>query len=412
MLLEQVTPLAVALGIGLLLGVERERRKSQGPERGAAGVRTFALVAFLGSLSAALPIAGVPILAGVFVAALAVVSYVRSKSPDPGITTETALMTAFLLGILTRSALSLAAGLSVVITIVLASREALHRFVAESLTEDEFHDALVLGAVALVVLPLVPDAGVGPLQAFNPFTAWRLVVIMMVANAAGYVAQRALGPGLGLSLAGFFGGFVSSTATIAAMRSRASQGSLVMPAAAAAVLSNVATIVQLALVVGSTSSETLLTLAPDLVLSGLAAGGYGATLAILGGRGAKTSALPPGRPFEVRSAVVLAAVVSAIMVASAVLLAILGERGAVLAAAIGGLADAHSAAISMSSLVAVGKLAPAAAVLPILVGVTANSITKLAVAFDRKNAVFSLLVGLGIVLVVATLWIGALAVPH
>src|SRR5215510_4819934 len=282
MLLEQATPLAVALGIGLLLGIERERRKTEGPEREAAGVRTFALVAFLGSLSAAIPIAGIPILVGAFVGVLAVVSYVRSTSADPGITTETALMTAFLLGILTQSALSLAAGLSVVITIVLASREALHHFVARTLTEDEFHDALIFGAIALVVLPLVPNAGIGPFQAFNPFTAWRLVVIVMLANAAGYVAQRALGPGLGLPLAGFFGGFVSSTATIAAMRSRASQGPLVRPAAAAAVLSNEATIVQLSLVIGSASLETLQLLAPALVLGAIVAGVYGVALAVVG----------------------------------------------------------------------------------------------------------------------------------
>src|SRR5215472_12570687 len=111
MLIEQAIPLGVALGIGLLLGIERERRKGEGPERNAAGVRTFALVAFLGSLSAAIPIAGLPILVGVFIGALAVVSYARSISADPGITTETALMTAFLLGILTQSALALAAGL-------------------------------------------------------------------------------------------------------------------------------------------------------------------------------------------------------------------------------------------------------------------------------------------------------------
>src|SRR5690349_6775915 len=230
MLLEQTGQLAVAVAIGLLIGIERERRKSAGPERDAAGIRTFGLVAFLGSLSAAIPVPGVPLLSGVFVGALAVVSYVRSVSTDPGITTEVALMVAFLLGVLTQSSLALAAGLAVIVTIVLASRETLHRFVADTLTEDEFRDALTLGAAALVVLPLLPNVGLGPFQAFNPFTAWRLVVIVMIANGAGYVAQRAFGPGLGLPLAGFFGGFVSSTATVAAMRTRVAKGSPTRPA--------------------------------------------------------------------------------------------------------------------------------------------------------------------------------------
>jgi uncharacterized membrane protein (DUF4010 family) len=409
---EQAIPLGVAVAIGLLLGIERERRKGEGPERDAAGVRTFALVAFLGSLSAAIPLPGVALLIGLFVGALAVVSYLRSTSPDPGITSEVALMTAFLLGMLTQSSLTLAAGMAVIVTILLASREALHRFVAETLTEDEFQDALTLGAAALVILPLVPNVGLGPFEAFNPFTAWRLVVIMMIANGAGYIAQRTLGPGLGLPLAGFFGGFVSSTATVAAMRTRVSEGSPPRAAASAAVLSNVATIVQLALVVGSTSAETLLVLAPALVLAGLVATAYGAALALGARKVTKTFALPAGRPFEIRAALTLTAVVSVIMFGSAVLLAFFGERGALIAAAAGGLADAHSAAISMSSLVAAGRLTPAAAVVPILVGVTTNSLTKVVLAFDRSNPRFAVEVAIGIVLVAAALWIGALVVPH
>ncbi len=411
-MLEQAVPLIVGLAIGLLLGIERERRKGEGPERDAAGVRTFALVAFVGSLSAAIPTPGLPILIGLIVGALAVVSYIRNPSSDPGITTEVALMTAFLLGMLTQSSLTLAAGLAVIVTIVLATREALHRFIADTLTDDEFHDALTLGAAALVILPLVPNEALGPFQAFNPFTAWRLVVIVMIANAAGYIAQRGLGPRLGLPLAGFFGGFVSSTATVAAMRTRVAEGSPARPAAAAAVLSNVATIVQLALVVGSTSAETLLVIAPALVLAGLVATAYGGALALGGTRVAETCELPAGRPFEIRAALTLTAVVSAIMFVSAILLAIFGERGAFVAAAAGGLADAHAAALSMSSRVAADSLTPAAAAVPILLGVTTNSVVKLVLAFDRSNPRFAVDVSIGIALLMAALWIGSVAVPH
>ncbi|HEX8967119.1 MAG TPA: DUF4010 domain-containing protein, partial [Chloroflexota bacterium] len=387
---------------------ERERSKGEGPERAPAGVRTFALVALLGSLSAMIPIPGLTLLAGLFVGALAVVSYIRSSGTDPGITTEIALMTAYVLGLLTPSALSLAAGLGVVITIVLASRETLHQFVSDNLSEGEFHDALALGAVALVILPLMPDGGIGPLQAFNPFTTWRLVVIVMLANAGGYIAQRMFGAGLGLPLAGFFGGFVSSTATIAAMRARVSDARLVKPAVAGAVLSNIATILQLGIVIASTSGATLVAIAPSLVVGGLVAAAYGAAMAALARGSAETTALPPGRPFEFRAALTLAVVVSAIMFGTTVLLTVLGETGATLAAALGGLADAHSAAITMSSLVAAGKLGPSVAVTPILVGVTTNSITKMVVAFDRHALGFSLQVCAGIVLVVAGVWGGAL----
>jgi uncharacterized membrane protein (DUF4010 family) len=401
---DQAAALSVALGIGLLLGVERERRKTDGPERAAAGVRTFALVAFLGFLSAVISLPGLPILVGAFVGALAIVAYARSRSTDPGTTTEAALMAAYLLGPLTQSALGLAAGLGVVITILLASREALHRFVSHKLSEDEFHDALLLGAVALVILPLVPDTGIGPFEAFNPFTAWRLVVIVVLANAAGYVAQRMFGAGLGLPLAGFFGGFVSRTATIAAMRSRATDARLLRPAVAGAVLSNIATIVQLGLVVGSTSTATLVVLAPSLIVGGVVATIYGAVLAARARGGGAHSPSTLGRPFELRSALVLGVIVSAIMVGSTILLNVLGQTGAMIAAALGGFADAHAAAISISSLVAAAKLSPSAAVAPILLGITANSITKLAVTVGRASVAFSVQVGIGIVLIIASIW--------
>ena len=89
------------------------------------------------------------------------------------------------------------------------------------------------------------------------------------------------------------------------------------------------------------------------------------------------------------------------MFGSTVLLNLLGETGAMLAAALGGLADAHAAAISMSSLVAAGKLTPSAAVIPILVGVTANSVTKIVVAAGSHSLRFSIQVGAGILLVTA-----------
>lgn len=304
--------------------------------------------------------------------------------------------------------MSLAASLGVVVTILLASREALHHFVREKLSDEEFQDTLILAAAALVILPLVPNQGVGPFQALNPFTAWRLVVIVMVANSAGYLCQRLFGARIGLPLAGFFGGFVSSTATIAAMRSRASTAANVRPAVAGAVLSNVTTVLQLGLVVASVSTDTFAALAPSLLLGGVVASVYGAAIAARARGNTQASPILLGRPFDSRSAFGLATMVSIIMVGSTVLLNVLGETGPILAAAVGGFADAHAAAISISSLVAAGKLGPSAAVVPILVGMTANSITKIVVAFDRCSPAFSIQVAAGVALVVAAMWSGTL----
>ncbi len=216
----QLVGLVVALGIGLLVGIERERGKGRGPGRAAAGLRTFALVALLGAVAELVGTAGL-VVSGAFVALAALAGYRVTRARDPGLTTEVALVLVFLLGVLAMRQAGLAAGLGVAMALLLAAKSRLHRFVRNTLSERELHDALLLCAGAAIVLPVLPDRAIDPWQALNPRQLWRLALIVMALNAAGHVALRALGPRRGLPLAGLAGGFVSSTATIAAMGARA-----------------------------------------------------------------------------------------------------------------------------------------------------------------------------------------------
>ena len=187
--------LAVALGIGLLIGAERERRKGEGPSRSPAGIRTFAVTSLAGAVSF---IAGGEVLfavatAGVIV--LTTVAYWRGHEDDPGLTTEIALIVTALLGGLSMQQPALAGGLAVTVAVLLASRTPLHRFVRTVLTEDELKDALIFAGSTLVVLPLVPDRPMGPYGALNPHSIWILVILVMAISAAGYIAVRTLAPG-------------------------------------------------------------------------------------------------------------------------------------------------------------------------------------------------------------------------
>jgi len=204
--------LGVALGIGLLIGAERERRKGEGPRRRPAGIRTFAIRSVLGAVSLEL---GGAILLAVMVAALAslvVLAYLRTYQQDPGMTTEASLLLTLLLGALAMREPALASAVAVVVAILLAARTRMHRFVRSVLTEAELHDALIFAASVVVVLPLMPNRYVGPFAAVNPRTIWRIVVLMMAVSAAGYIAVRVLGARFGLALAGLASGFASSTA--------------------------------------------------------------------------------------------------------------------------------------------------------------------------------------------------------
>ena len=121
-----------------------------------------------------------------------------------------------------------------------------------------YKDALIFAATTLVILPLVPDRPLGPYGALNPHSIWIIVILIMAISAADYVAVRMMGTRLGLPIAGLASGFISSTATIAAMGAGAAKAKEVIAAAVAgAVLSTIATIIQMALVLAITSMRNL-----------------------------------------------------------------------------------------------------------------------------------------------------------
>jgi uncharacterized membrane protein (DUF4010 family) len=400
--------LAIALGIGLLVGAERERRMAERGSRGSAGVRTFALVAVLGGLAEQVGGGLVLAVTLAFVGGAALIGYARDRAL--GITSEVALVVTFLLGVLAQREPALAAGLGVGVTIVLATRTALHRFVASVLTAQEVHDALLLAAAALVVLPLLPDRSIGPGGAVSPFAVWRLVVLLMAISGAGYIAVRAAGPRFGLGIAGLLGGFVSSTATTGAMGARTrAQPELQRAAISAALLSTVATFVQLGAVVAATSREALRELAWPLALGG--AGAVAAAgLALIGTRRAPVPNDPVeyGRAFELRTALLLGLTITAVTVVSAAASELAGEGGVRVVALLGGFADTHAAAIGVASLVAAGQLAAAGAPLAVLAALSANTASKVAFAFVAGGVRFAAPVGVGLVLALALAWLGTL----
>jgi uncharacterized membrane protein (DUF4010 family) len=370
-------------------------------------VRTFALTSLAGALS--LGVGGELLLVGtaLFLALLVGLAYRRTANADPGLTTEMALLTTLLLGALAIREPAVAAGAGVVVAIVLASRRRLHRFIRGALTEQELHDGLLFAAAALVVLPLAPDRPVGPYEVLNPRTLWRLVVLLLGIQGAGHVAVRALGARFGLPLAGLASGFVSSAATIAAFGARAARHpALTGAAVSAAVLSTLATIVQMTVVLWATSRPVLVAMTWPLGLGGVAAAVYGAVFAI---RGSRRVAEPPaksGHAFELRTALLFTATIAVVLMIAAVLANALGNAGVLVATTVAGFVDAHAAAISVASLVTAGRLRPEDAVVPILAGLATNTLTKVGLAITSGGSRFAWRVVPGLIAVIAAAWAG------
>jgi len=401
--------LCVALGIGLLIGAEREQSKDGSATRSVAGVRTFAVVALLGAVG--FVSGGVPL----FVVALAVVgagalvAYHRTGRQSPGLTTEFALPLTCVLGGLAMQDVLLAAGIGAVLALMLASRHRMHHFVEKVLTAQELHDIIFFSAVALIALPLAPDAYMGPYSAINPHSTVLLVVIVMVISAGSYVATRWLGPRYGLPLAGFASGFVSSAATIYAMGQRATiHADSRSAAVAGAALSSVATIIQMSLIIGVLQPALLLAMAWPMAMGGALALAY--ALICLAKSQAGNSEMTfeeRGRAFNLKTSVGFAVFLSAVLVASAALNAWFGSAGLWVGAAVSGFADAHATAASAASLLAAGKIESWQAIVPILLGLTTNTITKAFVAFSSGGKAYALQVVPGLVLMIAAVWLGA-----
>jgi uncharacterized membrane protein (DUF4010 family) len=376
------TGVAVALGIGLLIGLERERRKRDSAVGMAGGLRTHAVVALAGALAMQFPGLLLVAAGAMFVGALVVVAYWRSRSVDPGITSEVTLFTTYLLGAYATVQPMLAAAIGVVVALTLLLREALHRFVSRTLTEREVLDMMLLAAAALVLLPLLPDRAVDGLGVVNPRRVGQLTLLVLAINGLGHIALRWLGPGRGLPLAGFFGGFVSSAATIGAMglkvRAMPTRTRLI---AVAALCSSIATALQVLMVLAVVHPPLMVgwTL-PALLMTAVAVAS--AWLLWRGGTEftAGDGVADESRAFQPLHALAFSATVTALTWVAAWLVQRFGEAGALFGIGLGGLADAHSAAASAGALAAEGVLALPAASLAILLALVANTATKLVVA--------------------------------
>jgi uncharacterized membrane protein (DUF4010 family) len=214
---------AMALLMGLLIGLEREhsanveRESSQKEIPSFAGVRTFPLITLFGFLCGLTARAGwgwlLPVgLAGV--CAIAVAAYiVRSQGPYKGTTTEFVALLAFVFGALAALGYLIPAATgAVAATLLLSEKGPLHHL-AQSIQEDELYAVLKFLVVSVIILPLLPNRSFGPLNALNPRLIWWVVVLISFLNMVSYVLMKFLGARQGIAVTGILGGMISSTAT-------------------------------------------------------------------------------------------------------------------------------------------------------------------------------------------------------
>jgi uncharacterized membrane protein (DUF4010 family) len=405
--LSLVLTLSVSAAIGLLVGLERERKPSA-----KAGVRTFTLIALLGSLSALLAEAtdsawtlgaGAVAVTGALVAAY--LQDRESVKDDSGTTTVMAALAVFFLGAINYYGYRTpAVALGVGITVLLYFKAEIEGF-SHKLTAQDLRSMLQFAVLTAVILPLLPDRAFGPYGVLNPFQIWLMVVLVAAVSLSGYVAWRLTLGRHGLVLTGVLGGLVSSTATTLGYARQVAAGSQTLPAAVLVILlANATKLVRVLFLVGVVAPDALpsalVLLVPALLVS----------LAGVAWRWKSVDTAPANgeeafrNPTQLGTALGFGAAYALVLLFSAWANDVLGASGVLALAAASGLTDVDAITLSSMQMLNREALSEEVALTAVAVAVASNLVFKTVMASAAGGPVLrgpvvrafgAVLVGLG-----------------
>ncbi len=378
-LVEPLQAFSTALGIGLLIGMERERRPDS-----AAGLRTFALVSMLGCLFALLgEKAGGPWMlpVGLLVIAAAMVASnfsTRQEEQYRGFTSEAAVIVTYGLGAAVWFGYTTLSVMLAIATTVLLYFKAELRQISERMTPKDINSMLQFAVLSLVILPILPNENFGPYDAINPRQVWWMVVLISGLALSGYMALRIIGARHGAAVLGIFGGLASSTATTLMFSRHAREhADLVRMSAIVILIANVMVMLRLGLVSTALAHELLVPIATVFacgILPGVLMAAYGwKTLS----RGGELPMPEVKNPTELKTAISFGLLYAVVVLASAWLQDIAGNKGLYIVALISGLTDADASVLSTLRLFDLDKISQAEAVTAVTLALMANLLFKI-----------------------------------
>jgi uncharacterized membrane protein (DUF4010 family) len=371
-----------ALGLGLLLGLERERKRDA--ELMFGGIRTFALIALLGAVGAFLQWelgeAWLALTAFIAISALVVVSYASTAARGEfGITTEVTALLAFIVGLLCGwGKIGVASAATVVCLLLLTLKDYLHRL-ARRVELGDLAAILQFGVITVIILPLLPNETFGPppLDVINPYQIWLMVVLIAGLNFLGYFLVKVFGNEHGVVITGILGGLVSSTAATLSFAQRSRQEPTMSSALALAIV--VAwTIMFLRVIVMAGMVNRPLAGVLGMALGLMAVVGVLVSLALWRGTKSHGNAVVTAgaNPFELAEAIKFGLLFGVVTVLAKAAEAYLGETGLYLAGALAGLTDVDAITLSMANLTAENPETLPVTARTIVIAVIANTLAK------------------------------------
>ncbi len=378
----------IALLLGALVGVDRERKAVDEPRR-FGGLRTFTLIALCGALSVWL--AGLlqtpSIVAAALAGLVALLAIGHLREPGPGLTGEIAAVVTFLLGaVCLAGRAEIAVVLGITMTLLLAFKGELHEMV-RVIDPEDLRAAIKLLFASFVVLPLLPREAIDPWGAIVPFELWLLVVLISGRSFAGYVAVKVLGERSGLLVTGIFGGLASSTATTLSLSRQT--GNTPPDALSAAVLASWTVMAARVLVLVGVTSPFLLPQATWPI--GALGLGFGLGAVWLWWRSRERSGgtgVTLQNPFSLTSAGKFAALFGLVKLAAAIARDTIGDDALYAIAAVAGTTDVDAITLTLFKLAASDPGDAALALRGVSIALATNTIVKLGmVAMSGNRAV-------------------------
>jgi uncharacterized membrane protein (DUF4010 family) len=370
---------AMALLMGLLIGIEREHSQEDVPL--FAGIRTFPLITLFGFLCGFAAKAGwgwmLPVgLVGV--SAIAVAAYmVRSQVPHKGTTTEFMALLAFVFGALAALGYLIpAATFAVAATLLLSVKGPLHRL-AESIQEDEIYAILKFGVVSIIILPLLPNRAFGPFDALNPQLIWWVVVLISALSMVGYVLMRFLGARQGIAVTGILGGITSSTAATFGLshQARSAGESLARYFALGITIASTIMFVRVVIITAVIDAPLAKALALPIALPFIV--GVGISIYLWKRKESeREAALQVKNPMELWSAIKFGLMFAVVMFASKAGYEYFGSSGMYVTGVLSGLQDVDPFTISAARLAHESIVSPNTANASILVSCATNTLVK------------------------------------
>jgi uncharacterized membrane protein (DUF4010 family) len=370
--------LILSFGLGLLLGLQRERVESS-----IGGIRTFPLIALFGTVCALLGQSfGAWVVAAGLLALVAVVvysNYAKTKSGeiDPGMTTEIAALLLYGLGAyIVVGNMVVAVVVGGATAVLLHFKKPLHVF-AGAIGERDMHAIMQFVLLSLVILPVLPRGDYGPYGVWNPFQIWLMVVLIVGISLSGYIAYKFLGAERGTLLAGLLGGLISSTAATVSYARRTAQNvqitrlaTLVIVIAAGVSLGRV--LIEIAAVAPSAFASMAFPLLAMLGVVAIIA------LAIFWFQDARETQMPEQKnPAELKTAFLFAAAYGVVLLAVAAAKEHFGSAGLYIVAAMSGLTDMDAITLSCARLVENSRLDASTGWRAILLAAMSNFVFKI-----------------------------------